>query len=70
MTSTWARTGWVELERVDPAAPGDGCRNATRGGPPPKEHAVGVAKPRAGDLAAKNGQLVSKHHDLKFLVLT
>ena len=35
-----------------------------------KEHAVVLLKPRAGDLAAQNGQLVSKHHDLKLLELT
>jgi len=35
-----------------------------------KEHSVLLLKPRAGDLAAQNRQLVSKHHDLKLLELT
>jgi hypothetical protein len=30
----------------------------------------GLVQARAGDLAAKNRKLVSKHHDLEFLELT
>jgi hypothetical protein len=34
-----------------------------------KEYAVVLLKPRAGDLAAQNCQLVSENHDLKLLEL-
>jgi hypothetical protein len=34
-----------------------------------KEHPVSLVQPRTGDLAAKNRQLVSKHHDLELLEL-
>ncbi|MCA1681288.1 MAG: hypothetical protein LC777_21260, partial [Actinobacteria bacterium] len=35
-----------------------------------KKDAISLLKTRTGDLATKNRQLVSKHHDLKLLELT